>query len=307
MKREIARVRDALGDAARRMGLPDAARTAAAARRQISRSAADGRRPDRLDRLAAGPRTQRVDAIGRKLEALGLGEPTNTPHERGGRHARRAERADDARHCSPCSRRLRALTARLFTTRLEKSDDAAEAHRLRFRARSTASSAAGWSISASSPIRRSLRRAAVEQSSGARPEILDRNGEVMATDVKTMSVFAEPRRIIDKDEATELHHRRLPRSRREGTAREARVAQGLRLGEARDHAEAAGGSLPPRPAGRRLLAREQARLSERAARRACARLRQYRQCRHRRHREIYRRAGPRRSARRRLPASRTRR
>ena len=38
----------------------------------------------------------------------------------------------------------------------------------------------------------------------ARPDIVDRNGEVLATDVKAPSLFAEPRRIIDKDEAIEL-------------------------------------------------------------------------------------------------------
>jgi cell division protein FtsI (penicillin-binding protein 3) len=38
----------------------------------------------------------------------------------------------------------------------------------------------------------------------ARPDILDRNGEVLATDVKRPSLFAEPRRVIDVDEASEL-------------------------------------------------------------------------------------------------------
>ncbi len=38
----------------------------------------------------------------------------------------------------------------------------------------------------------------------ARPDILDRNGEILATDVKTPSLFAEPRRLIDVDEAVEL-------------------------------------------------------------------------------------------------------
>jgi cell division protein FtsI (penicillin-binding protein 3) len=38
----------------------------------------------------------------------------------------------------------------------------------------------------------------------ARPDILDRNGNVLATDVLTPSLFAEPRRIIDADEAGEL-------------------------------------------------------------------------------------------------------
>jgi cell division protein FtsI (penicillin-binding protein 3) len=50
-----------------------------------------------------------------------------------------------------------------------------------------------------------VRRAvATDAVATARPDILDRNGEVLATDVKTPSLFAEPRRIIDADEATEL-------------------------------------------------------------------------------------------------------
>ncbi len=38
----------------------------------------------------------------------------------------------------------------------------------------------------------------------ARPDILDRYGEILATDVKRPSLFAEPRRVIDVDEAIEL-------------------------------------------------------------------------------------------------------
>jgi cell division protein FtsI (penicillin-binding protein 3) len=38
----------------------------------------------------------------------------------------------------------------------------------------------------------------------ARPDLLDRNGEILATDLKTPSLFAEPKRIIDPDEALEL-------------------------------------------------------------------------------------------------------
>ncbi len=37
----------------------------------------------------------------------------------------------------------------------------------------------------------------------ARPEILDRNGDIIAIDVKSPSLFAEPRRLIDPDEALE--------------------------------------------------------------------------------------------------------
>ncbi|WP_442756915.1 peptidoglycan D,D-transpeptidase FtsI family protein [Methylocystis sp. JAN1] len=55
-----------------------------------------------------------------------------------------------------------------------------------------------------------IRRAAAEAVSASRPDILDRNGEVLASDVKVMSVFAEPRRLIDKDEATELLTAVLP-------------------------------------------------------------------------------------------------
>ncbi len=44
----------------------------------------------------------------------------------------------------------------------------------------------------------------------ARPDILDRNGAILATDVKTPSLFAEPRKLIDVDEAEELLTAVLP-------------------------------------------------------------------------------------------------
>jgi cell division protein FtsI (penicillin-binding protein 3) len=44
----------------------------------------------------------------------------------------------------------------------------------------------------------------------ARPDILDRNGNILATDVKASSLFAEPRRIIDVDEAVEMLSAVLP-------------------------------------------------------------------------------------------------
>lgn len=37
----------------------------------------------------------------------------------------------------------------------------------------------------------------------ARPDLVDRNGDILATDIKTASVYAEPRNIIDPDEAAE--------------------------------------------------------------------------------------------------------
>ncbi|WP_421722837.1 peptidoglycan D,D-transpeptidase FtsI family protein [Bauldia sp.] len=38
----------------------------------------------------------------------------------------------------------------------------------------------------------------------SRPDLIDRNGEVLAADIKTASLYGEPRNIIDPDEAAEL-------------------------------------------------------------------------------------------------------
>jgi cell division protein FtsI (penicillin-binding protein 3) len=51
----------------------------------------------------------------------------------------------------------------------------------------------------------------------SRPDIVDRNGEVLATDIKTASLFAEPRRIVDVDEAVEKLATVLPDIRNAGT------------------------------------------------------------------------------------------
>ncbi|WP_455476695.1 peptidoglycan D,D-transpeptidase FtsI family protein [Bartonella sp. B41] len=44
----------------------------------------------------------------------------------------------------------------------------------------------------------------------ARPDIIDRNGRLLATDITTYSLFAEPRRIVDVDETIELLSTVLP-------------------------------------------------------------------------------------------------
>ncbi|MCA1457851.1 penicillin-binding protein 2 [Bradyrhizobium sp. BRP22] len=54
------------------------------------------------------------------------------------------------------------------------------------------------------------RTAAQDAMATARPDIVDRNGAILATDVKAPSLFGEPRRIIDKDEAIELLTATLP-------------------------------------------------------------------------------------------------
>jgi len=53
-----------------------------------------------------------------------------------------------------------------------------------------------------------VRRASTQDAvATARPDILDRNGQILATDVRTPSLFAEPHRIIDVDDA--VTHRLL--------------------------------------------------------------------------------------------------
>lgn len=49
--------------------------------------------------------------------------------------------------------------------------------------------------------RRMLADAAI---TARRPDLVDRNGELLATDINTASLYAEPRRIVDADEAVEL-------------------------------------------------------------------------------------------------------
>jgi cell division protein FtsI (penicillin-binding protein 3) len=63
---------------------------------------------------------------------------------------------------------------------------------------------------AAAPDNHAVRRIAADAVSTARPDILDRNGEILATDVKAASLFGEPRKIIDVDEAVELLTAVLP-------------------------------------------------------------------------------------------------
>ncbi len=47
------------------------------------------------------------------------------------------------------------------------------------------------------------RRSSAMEPVASRPDIVDRNGETLATDIRTVSIFAEPRKMVDIDEAVE--------------------------------------------------------------------------------------------------------
>ena len=61
----------------------------------------------------------------------------------------------------------------------------------------------------------------------ARPDLVDRNGETLATDIKTASLYAEPKRIIDADEALELLSSVLPDLDQEQTYRKLKSGLGF--------------------------------------------------------------------------------
>ncbi len=122
--------------------------------------------------------------------------------------------------------RIKTTARNLFSTRLDKSGG-------RIRLIALAMLAAYFGIGVklvalglSHDPPQSLKLAADQAVSGARPDLLDRNGEILATDVKTMSVFAEPRRIIDKDEAVDRLTDVLP----DVDAKELRERLGARKG-----------------------------------------------------------------------------
>lgn len=61
----------------------------------------------------------------------------------------------------------------------------------------------------------------------SRPDIVDRNGEILATDIKTASLFAEPRRIVDADEVIEKLSTVLPDLDAEQTYKKLRNGAGF--------------------------------------------------------------------------------
>ena len=122
--------------------------------------------------------------------------------------------------------RARRFLATVFSTRLDKSGFRLRLIALAFVGVYGLIDAKLVMLGLSKEPPQSLKAVASDAVSGARPDLLDRNGQMMATDIKTMSVFAEPRRIIDKDEAVELLTAVLP----DVDARELRNRIGSRKG-----------------------------------------------------------------------------
>jgi cell division protein FtsI (penicillin-binding protein 3) len=72
-----------------------------------------------------------------------------------------------------------------------------------------------------------IQTGSVQQSVAARPDLTDRNGEILATDIKTASLFAEPKRIIDADETLEMLTSVIPDLNQEDTYRKLKSGLGF--------------------------------------------------------------------------------
>src|SRR5271154_880028 len=102
--------------------------------------------------------------------------------------------------------KLRAFASQLLSTRLDRSSARVRTIALGLFVAYAGLGVKLLALGLSHDPPQTLKTAADDAVSGARPDLLDRNGEILASDVKTMSVFAEPNRIIDID-AKQLRER----------------------------------------------------------------------------------------------------
>ena len=119
---------------------------------------------------------------------------------------------------------LAGIAKNMFRMRFEKSGERVRLAALAFGALYCVIAGRLVMLGMKPDIQQSARKDGLITVSAPRPDILDRNGAVLATDVRTVSVFAEPRRLIDKDEAVELLTAVLP----DLDARELRAQIGAR-------------------------------------------------------------------------------
>ena len=124
----------------------------------------------------------------------------------------------------------------------------------------------------------------------ARPDIVDRNGRLLATDVQMPSLYADPLLIQDADDAAERLVRLFPqldvRELRQSLADKSRRFVWVRRGLSPAMAQRVHNLGIP---GLLFVDENPAHVSRRTARRAYSRPCRYRQPRHGRHRTVYRR------------------
>ena len=106
--------------------------------------------------------------------------------------------------CRPNAETIRGLVRDLFRTRPDKSSIRLVMAGTAFVALFSVLIGRVLHFGVMSEEPTTIRRQVASETSGSRPPVLDRNGELMAADVRMVSVFAEPKRILDKDEAVEL-------------------------------------------------------------------------------------------------------
>jgi cell division protein FtsI (penicillin-binding protein 3) len=127
-----------------------------------------------------------------------------------------ADLADPAR--LPRAERWRQIIRAMFTTRLDKSSARLGLVAVAFVGLYAVLGGRLLQLGLRPEEQETIKSSAKSAISIARPAIVDRNGEMMASDLRTVSIFAEPHKIIDKDEAAELLNAVFP----EMTGRELR-------------------------------------------------------------------------------------
>ena len=105
---------------------------------------------------------------------------------------------------------LRAFVRSMFRLAIERSHARVAVVGLAFLGVFGAISARLLTVAIFGPAPSQEHRVAAAASTAIRPDIVDRNGEILATDIRTVSVFAEPIKMFDKDEAVELLTAVLP-------------------------------------------------------------------------------------------------
>ena len=221
--------------------------------------------PARLQALAERPARPQADQADQFVseDELIARIPSATADQ-----ARRAGQGCDRRHSEGDGVRGDERNGRERTAPACRAEPvAADRHGLR-RWRSWRSAANSWRSPCCPISAPSRKREHPVESRMPRPDIVDRNGVVLASDVQVPSLFADPRKIIDIDEAVELLTAQYSRSRRQDVARQAAAVEPrLRLAQARDEPGRARRDLQSRHSRHRLRQRDQARLSDGPARR----------------------------------------